>query len=79
MLAPCLLTQIDGKQIAIDAYDVCTIAEIDEGIQVEYVIADKSNTVTINGDFDKIVDILVDAHNKADSKYHREEGDEWKH
>ncbi len=77
MLAPCIFTQVNGKRIAIDGFCICTVTEIDEGVQIQYVLEDKPDTVIVRGRFDEIVALVAASHKEADSHRPRE-GDEWK-
>lgn len=77
MLAPVVFTQTNGKRIAIDAYDVCTVAETDDGQQITFMPTNEPDIITVEPGLDEILDELARARAKSMPRKPRE-GDEWK-
>ncbi len=78
MLAPCVFTQTTGKAIAIDACDVCSVAETDDGVQIQYMPTNDPDIIVVKDNFD---DVLTKLNKAQQQSLHHEprDGDEWKY
>lgn len=78
MLAPTTFVQLNGKRIAIDAYDVCSVQEVDDGVQILYMATNDADILTTSEEFDDVLTKLRDSRIKAMPRKPRD-GDEWKY
>ena len=74
MIASIEFVKIGGKRIAINAYDVVVVAEMDEGTQVTHVSTDREDTFTTKEDFQDVMLRCIEVLRKWQS----DPGDSWK-
>lgn len=74
MIASIEFVKIDGKRIAINAFDVVVVAEMDEGTQIIHVSTDREDTFITKEDFQDVMLRCIDVLRKLDS----DPGDSWK-
>lgn len=78
MLAPTILhKKADGLRIAVDAYDICLVAEIENGVQVTYMATNEPDVIVVTEPFEDVLDLFAEAKRKAQPRKPRD-GDEWK-
>ena len=79
MLAPVIFRTTAMKQIAIDAYDICRVREIQDEVEITYIVVhDKPDTFTTLADFEDVLNNIRKAQNDVMPKRPRDDGEAWK-
>lgn len=81
MIAPTEFVQTNGYRIAMDAFDICGVTEVEDEtglcVEVTYAITHKAtDTFQTHEDFSVVLEKLAVARHKVQNP--TEEGDEWR-